>query len=495
MKLCLNRHKLSVDPGSHHFIPHSRVNRIGKINGTGTGWKRLYISGRREAVDILVEQVQVAFQQAHKLLVVGHVLLPLQNFPEPVQLFLFLFLFRLRCFSVRSFLVFPVRGDTEFRDPVHLKGPDLNFKRFSLRADQRRVKGLVHIRLGHGDIVLETPRYRRIHFVDNAQRRVAVLYRLHNDPDRKQIVDLIQRLILVHHLFVDAEKVFGSPTDLRLYPGIVDVFFHIRDDAVDKRLPLRLLLIDLMNQIVIGFRLQILQGEIVQLIFDFCDTKPLGNRRIDINGLSCLFLLLVRRHIFQGPHVVKPVRQLDKNDPDVLGHCQKHFPEVFRLFLYFIPGIVQLTQLGDAVHDFRNLRAEFRRQLLLCHDRIFQDIVQEAGSNALLIQLQLRKDDRHAERMDNVRLPGLSFLFPVSLSGSLVCFSDHIEIGRGMIFPHASQELLIELLRRDEVIHGTQTGIDFSNFLFQFFIFQFSFFLCVFHVKHPLPVCPSYLPS
>ena len=75
--------------------------------------------------------------------------------------------------------------DSVFRDPVHLIGPDLNLKRSSRFADQGRVQRLVHIRLRHGDIVLEPPRHRRIHLMDDSQDSVTVLDRLHQHADRK----------------------------------------------------------------------------------------------------------------------------------------------------------------------------------------------------------------------------------------------------------------------------------------------------------------------
>ena len=41
--------------------------------------------------------------------------------------------------------------------------------------------------------------------MDDTERCIAVFDGFHDDADRKEVIDLIQRLVLVDHLFVDAE--------------------------------------------------------------------------------------------------------------------------------------------------------------------------------------------------------------------------------------------------------------------------------------------------
>ena len=66
---------------------------------------------------------------------------------------------------------------------------------------------------------------------------------------------------------------------------------------------------------------------------------------IDLKGLLGDPSALVVTHVMQGPHVVEPVRQLHKNDPDVLGHGEQHLPEVLRSRLLLRP-VFQLAQLN-----------------------------------------------------------------------------------------------------------------------------------------------------
>ena len=110
---------------------------------------------------------------------------------------------------------------------------------------------LVAVGLGHRDVVLEPAGDRLVHLVDDAERRIAVLDRVHDDADGEQVIDLVQGLALVHHLFVDAEEVLDSAVDLGLDPGLLDVLPHLLGNLLHELLALRLSLRDLVHEVVV----------------------------------------------------------------------------------------------------------------------------------------------------------------------------------------------------------------------------------------------------
>ena len=73
---------------------------------------------------------------------------------------------------------------------------------------------LVHVRLRHGNVIFKPSRNRGIHLVDHAERSIAVLHRVHDDAHRKQVIHLVQRLVLVHHLLVDTEEMLHPSVNL-----------------------------------------------------------------------------------------------------------------------------------------------------------------------------------------------------------------------------------------------------------------------------------------
>ena len=50
--------------------------------------------------------------------------------------------------------------------------------------------------------------------MDDAKRRIAVLDTVHDDSHSKQVVNLVESLVLVHHLLVDTEEMLHSSVHL-----------------------------------------------------------------------------------------------------------------------------------------------------------------------------------------------------------------------------------------------------------------------------------------
>ena len=148
-------------------------------------------------------------------------------------------------------------GDTVFRRLVHLVSTDLDLKGLSVGPDQRRMKRLIHIGLRHGDIILEPARDGLVHLVDNAQGAVAVFHRIHKDTHGKKVVDLIDGLVLIDHLFVYAEKMLDPSVHLGFDPGVVHVLLYLADDTVDEFFSFTFAESDLVHQIIVNLRFQI----------------------------------------------------------------------------------------------------------------------------------------------------------------------------------------------------------------------------------------------
>ena len=162
-----------------------------------------------------------------------------------------------------------MRRDAVFRRFMHLKSADLYFKRCRVFSDQRRVERLIHISLRHCDIILKTPRYRLIHFMNDAKRGITILHRIHNDPDRKQIIYLIDRFILIFHFFINTEKMFDTPVNLRFDPGVADMLADFINDRLNIFFPHILADRNFVYQIIVNVRFQILKRKIVQFNLQF----------------------------------------------------------------------------------------------------------------------------------------------------------------------------------------------------------------------------------
>ena len=146
--------------------------------------------------------------------------------------------------------------NTVLRRAVHFIGTDLDLKGLACAADERGMERLVHIWLRHGDIVFKAARYRLIHLMDHAQSRIAVLHRFYHDAHGKKIINLIQGLILLDHLFVDTEKVLYPSAYRSLDTGLIHMLLYLIHNGPDKGLSGILAQIHLLYQIVIHIRME-----------------------------------------------------------------------------------------------------------------------------------------------------------------------------------------------------------------------------------------------
>jgi single-stranded-DNA-specific exonuclease len=120
-------------------------------------------------------------------------------------------------------------------------------------------QGLVHIWLRHGNVILESARDRFVHLMDDAKGCITVLDCIYQNTDCKQIINLIDRLVLIDHLLVNTEEMLDSSIHLCLDSGIVHMLLDLAYDIIDKFLAFTLTKSDLVHKIIIYIRFEIFQ--------------------------------------------------------------------------------------------------------------------------------------------------------------------------------------------------------------------------------------------
>ena len=220
----IQRNDFIIYPRADHLIADCRVNHIGKVN-RGRILRQLdNIPLRRKGIHLCAVDIQIQLNGIQIFLIIGHILLPFHNLPQPCQLCFLTFL-RLARFFVRSALfIFPVGSDTVFACTVHFPCTNLHLKHLPMRANQRIVQRLIHIRLWHSNIILKPSGHGGIRRMHNPQNGIAILHAVHQRTDSEQIINLVKGFILVHHLLINAEKVLCSAVNLPLDAGLV----HLR---------------------------------------------------------------------------------------------------------------------------------------------------------------------------------------------------------------------------------------------------------------------------
>jgi len=234
--------------------------------------------------------------------------------------------------------------------------------------------------------------------------------------------------------------------------GVDALLLQAGDDAVvdggHKPVVLRRLLVQRLGDLPVAHRVQILQAEILQLPLHLLHTQPVGDGRIDLHGLEGFLLLLLRRLVLHGAHVVEPVGYLDEDHPDVLGHGHEHLAQVLHLLLLF-GGVVYPRQLADALHQIGHGRGKQMADLLMGGGGVLDGIVEQGGHNGLRVQMQLlRHDLRHRQRVGHEGRTVLAVLPGVVGGGELIGGADLIEARRRVVALDCLYQMFVLLLRR-----------------------------------------------
>ena len=169
VQLGQQRDDAAVHLAAHRRIADVGMNRIGEIDRCRPPRQRDQPALRREAEDLVVEQLELGVLQE----LLGAVAFR-QRLHGAAQPLIGPALAGQRGFvAAATVLVERMGRDAVFGDPVHLLGADLQFDALAARADHGGVQRAIVVLLGRRDVVLEPPRHARPGGVDDAEHRVA----------------------------------------------------------------------------------------------------------------------------------------------------------------------------------------------------------------------------------------------------------------------------------------------------------------------------------
>ena len=329
---------------------------------------------------------------------------------------------------------------------MHLPGTDLHLEGQAVRADDRGVERLVAVGLGGADIVLEPAQNGLVEVVDDAKDVVAVPHGVDDDPKGEQVEDLVQALVLIEHLPVDGVGVLHPAVDDVLDPQLLQPVVDLDLDAAHEVLVLLVLGLQLGDDLLVADGVQVFEGQVLQFPLDALHTQPVGDGGVDLHGLQRLLLLLLRRLVLHGPHVVEPVGDFDEDHPDVLAHGNEHLPQVLHLLVFF-GGVLDAGQLADALHQVGDGGGEEFGHLLVGGGGVLDDVVEEGGLDGLAVQPQLlRHDLGHRQGVDDIGLAALALLVLVGLPREFIGGLDMLEVRGGVVAPDGLYQIFILFL-------------------------------------------------
>ena len=251
---------------------------------------------------------------------------------------------------------------------MHGEGTDLDFQHLAFRAHHRRVQALVAVGLGAGDIVVEFLGHVLPQGMDDAQGGVAVAQLRHQYPHGAHVIDFAEFQVLFLHLPPDAVDMLGPAVDF----GAVDAVFlqvatQLLQHIVDVLFPVQAFFIQQLGDLLVGARLQIAEGQVLQLPLELPDPEAMGQGRIDIEDFLGHLALTLGLGFLHGADNHGPLGQLHQGHAHVVDHGHQHFAHVVELAVLLaehrLAGGVQVgANGGHAQHAFDqagHIRAEF----------------------------------------------------------------------------------------------------------------------------------------
>ena len=134
-----------------------------------------------------------------------------------------------------------------------------------------------------------------------SEYRVAVPDSVYDDPNGHQVEDLVDIFVLIFHFFEDAVEMLGPAVDRIFDSDLIQSLFHMGNDPLDSILTFFFSFADLLRKIIVGFRLQELESDILQFHLHGVDAQTCGQRRVDIQRLLTFLHDLVVSHVVDRP--------------------------------------------------------------------------------------------------------------------------------------------------------------------------------------------------
>ena len=315
-------------------------------------------------------------------------------------------------FAAHTVAIGPMRRHPGFRHIVHLASADLHLDPFAVPARNGGMDRPVAVAFRLANVILEPPRHRAPALMDRAQRTIAVFLVQRDDPEPVDIREPGKSLLLFLHLAPDRIGLLGATEYLGLDSRLFQFLAHVAGDARDHVTGFPLQGDESADDRLPPFGVQHPERQILKLFAHPLHTHTTGQRRVDIHRLAGLLHLLVGTHRLDRAHVVQPVGQLDKDDPQVLGHRHEKLAEILRL-LGLDAGKLQVRQLGDAIDQPGHLVAKFLRDLAIGRLGVLDGVMQQGGDDRRVIQPLFRQDGGHGNRMAEIglaRMPELPFM-------------------------------------------------------------------------------------
>ena len=193
---------------------------------------------------------------------------------------------------------------------------------------------------------------------------------------------------------------------------------------------------------LVGLRVHVAEGELLQLVAHVLHAHAAGERRIDLHRLLGDAGALFLRHEIERAHVVQAIGELDQQHAHVVGDGKQELAQVFRL-LCPLGDKIELLQLRQPLDQCADVLPEERIDLVAGGGRVLDRVVQQRDRDGRLVEMHVGQDGGDLEGVGDVRVAARARLLAVLLHGVDIGLVEQGLVGVRLVFLHALHELVL----------------------------------------------------
>jgi len=279
--------------------------------------------------------------------------------------------------------------------------------------------------------------------VDDPERAVAGGNIIDDDAETVNVGELFEGQRLRLHLAEDRIGLLLAPLDPGVQQSVGDQqFAQFVLDLLDQAFIALGELGEPLRDGLVGFRIDVAEGQVFQLVAHVLHAHATGERRIDFHRLFGNAGALVVAHVLERAHIVQAIGQFDQKDTHVVGDRQQQLAQVFRL-LGLLRHEVELFQLGQPLDQTADVLAEQFVDFLPRRGGILDRVVQQRHRDGRLVEMHVGQDGGDFERVGNVRVATGTRLLAMLLHGIDIGFVEQSFVGIGLVFLNPLDELVL----------------------------------------------------
>ena len=270
--------------------------------------------------------------------------------------------------------------------------------------------------------------------MDNTQGGIAILFLvgIENNPEGREVIDLVEGDVLLLHLLVDAVEVFCSPLhgtrQIEFLHFLVNNALHF----FGITFPLVLSLDHPFHQFRIFFRMEVFEREFLQFDFHPVYAEAVCERGVDFEGFLRDEFPFVQGLEFKGPHIMNPVGQPYDENPDIGRHGKHHFSEIFRLS-FQLASKGNLADFRQSVDNEGHIISEGIAYLLDGRKGVLHRVMEKPRHDRRDVEPHINKNTGNFKGMNQVGLTGKPHLSLVNGCGKDIGLLHHLDFVMGQV--------------------------------------------------------------